>query len=173
MLHGLFSWQSVFGAQAHFGDRMEECELCGKQTDEIYVVSVEDVELRVCSSCAKGKIVVSKPSQQKKQKPFISERKAAAKDDELELIENYGKAISAARNAMKLPIKTLAEMINEKEAFLVRVEAEKTTPPAKLVKKLEKALGIKLYANAKAEPQEHASKKPQTATLSDYLEPKE
>ncbi len=120
---------------------MEECEICGKRSEDIYVVNVEEAELRVCTKCAKGKKIVSK----------VIERKAAPrgiaterKNDYEQLVENYGKVIQEARERMKLPIKVLAEMLNEKETHLLHVERQTTRPSEELRKKLERALGIKL-----------------------------
>ena len=45
---------------------------------------------------------------------------------------------------MGLSLKVLAEIINEKESFLARVENERAKPSNTLIKKLEKTLDIKL-----------------------------
>jgi ribosome-binding protein aMBF1 (putative translation factor) len=56
-----------------------------------------------------------------------------------------------ARERMKIPIKVLAEMLNEKETLLSRVEQQKTLPPEELRKKLERALGITLQESERSE----------------------
>jgi len=120
---------------------MEDCEICGKRSDDIYVVNVEEAELRVCTKCAKGKKIVSK----------VVERKAAPKNigtvrkgDIEQLVENYGAVIHEARERMKLPVKVLAEMISEKEKHLLHVEQQRTRPSEELRKKLERALSVRL-----------------------------
>ena len=65
-----------------------------------------------------------------------------------ELVENFGEVIRNAREKQGLPIKVLAEMINEKESTLVRIEKQKSSPGEKTRHKLEKELRIKLLAKA-------------------------
>jgi len=120
---------------------LEECEICGARKNEIYVVNVEDVELRVCSKCAQGKKIISKASAES---PKAKKARAPAKQDVPQLVENYGSVVHNARESMRLPLKVLAEMINEKETLLLRVEQQRTMPSLDLTRKLEKALGIKL-----------------------------
>ena len=109
---------------------MEECELCGAQTKNAYVVNVEDVELRVCAKCAQGKKVLSKPSYK-----IAAKATRPKREEDQPLVENYGKVIRAARDRMDLPLKVLAEMLNEKETLLSRVEQQSTLPTMKLMKK--------------------------------------
>ncbi|MDE1869005.1 MAG: TIGR00270 family protein [Candidatus Micrarchaeota archaeon] len=125
---------------------MEDCELCGNPTQDIYVVSVEDVELRVCAKCAKGKKVISTQSDASKKKTraprFAMPQKK--KEEDQSLVENYGAVMREARERMQIPLPVLAEMLNEKETLLLRIEQQQTLPPIALTKKLEKALKIKL-----------------------------
>ncbi len=126
---------------------MEECELCGKRTSDVYIVNVEDVELRVCTKCASGKKIVSKLVEQRKvPKTYTTERK---NDYEL-LVDDYGTVIRNARERMKIPVKVLAELINEKETYLLHVEQQKTRPSEALRKKLERELGITLVDKSAA-----------------------
>jgi putative transcription factor len=121
---------------------MEECELCGRDMGTVHVVSLEGAELRVCAKCSAGKRIVYKEN------PFQQEQKTAegkqSAKEERELVADYGQRIRKAREAQKIPVKVLAEMLNEKEHFLARVESQKTTPPDALVRKLERALNIGL-----------------------------
>lgn len=157
--------------QFNIGDWMEECEICGAKTKDVYIVNVEDVELRVCTKCAKGKKIISKVIEgSKSPKHVIKEQK----NEPPQLVENYGTVIHNAREYMKLPIKVLAEMINEKETLLLRVEQQRTMPSLELTKKLEKALGIKL---AEIEQQQNEGKtlgsRNDKITLGDYITKKE
>ncbi|MCL5434355.1 MAG: multiprotein bridging factor aMBF1 [Candidatus Marsarchaeota archaeon] len=150
---------------------MEECELCGKSTDSAYVVLVEGVELRVCASCANGKKVLShRPTDSASRGYHGTYQKTAKKSiDEPPLVDNYGRVIREARERLKIPIKVLAEMINEKETFLSRVEAEKAAPPAQLIKKLEKTLNIKLTASrSEAEDNQHYRSDNGVTTIGDF-----
>ncbi len=121
---------------------MEECELCGRGMEIVHIISLEGAELRVCAKCSEGKRVVYKEN------PFQKEQKTEGRrqdaKEEKELVVDYGARIREAREKLKIPVKVLAEMINEKEHFLSRVESQKTTPPDVLVRKLERTLNIKL-----------------------------
>ncbi|MGC8537736.1 MAG: multiprotein bridging factor aMBF1 [Candidatus Micrarchaeia archaeon] len=151
---------------------MEECELCGNKTANIYIVDVEGVELRVCAKCAKGKHVISKVDTEEHSRPGrkpIPTSSTIKRQEEAEIIDDYGKVIREARERMKLPLNALAEMINEKETLLYRVENQKTLPTIELAKKLEKALGIKLERDAsKAEDTRHGDRK-ESATLGEFM----
>lgn len=148
---------------------MEECELCGKQIKDIYVVVVEDVELRVCAKDAKGKKVVAMHNADEKQP--IGKRVKVKKDEEQQLPENYGALIHKARENMKLPIKVLAEMLNEKETLLTRVENQETMPSIELTKKLERSLKIKLIESSGTQSERvSTSKKNEKVTLGDFID---
>ena len=146
---------------------MEECELCGRQMKDAYIVSVEGADLRVCAGCAKGKKVLYREVEDR---PRPGQKKAIRKtDDDLELVDGYGAKIHAARDRMQLPLKVLAEMINEKEAHLLRVEEEKTKPSIELTKKIEKALNIRITQPKDDGPKVNTGKKQGGATLGDFF----
>lgn len=147
---------------------MEECELCGEPMSSVYTINVEGVELRVCANCAKGKKVVHREEKHKARtlKEKIERPKHHA---ELELVDDYGKIIRNARESMKIPIKVLAERINEKETLLARVEQQRTMPTAKLTKKLEKALNIRLEHEAE-ESKAGVSGRKDSATLGEFID---
>lgn len=144
---------------------MEECELCGRQMKDVYIVSIEGADLRVCTGCARGKKVIYREVEQ----PKNVQRKTIRKTDEdVELVEGYGRRVRAARDSMQIPLKVLGEMINEKEAHLLRVEEEKTRPSIELTKKLEKALNIKL-TQLKEDVQRIGVRKQEGVTLGDFF----
>jgi uncharacterized protein (TIGR00270 family) len=84
-----------------------------------------------------------------------------------ELVENYGEEIRKAREALSLPLKVLAERINEKESTLTRIEKQEMLPSEKTRQKLEKELGIKLLSKASDTKTFIASKKSEPVTLWD------
>ncbi len=149
---------------------MEECELCGENIDGVYVVNVEGVELRVCASCAKGKRVIYTENNTKKIDRSNKAYKPVSrkKEEELELVENYGERIRKARENMGLPLKVFAEMINEKESLLKLVEKEQTLPTIPLTKKLEKNLKIKLEQSGEMQIDKSGQKKSGSATLGEF-----
>ncbi len=146
---------------------MEECELCGRKISTAYIIEVGAAHLRVCQKCAEGKKVVAIEKAEKEasimQKPVHKQNDAEMP----ELIENYGNAIRNARNRMQLPLKVLAEMINEKESLLLRIEENKAMPSLELAKKLEKALHIKLEDTSTQES--YAPKKGDKASLGEFF----
>lgn len=119
-----------------------ECELCGRETNKIFVVEIEEAILEVCEECAKkGRIVRIKDTKisPKKEKPKIVDF-----EDELELIENYGAVIREAREKLNMSIEELAKKIGEKDSLLRKIEKEEIVPSDKLVEKLERFLKIRL-----------------------------
>ena len=153
------------------GDGMEECEICGKRSGDIYVVNVEEAELRVCTSCAKGKKIVSKVTERKSSPKGMG---MAKKPDIEQLVENYGAVIHEARERMKIPVKVLAEMINEKETHLLHVEQQRTRPSEELRKKLESALGIRLVEQVQTEDESvHGRAGGDGVTLGDFITKKQ
>jgi len=149
---------------------MEECEICGTRANDIYIVDVEEVELRVCAKCAKGKKIISRVSEQKAAAQARNVR--AAKNEPPQLVENYGRIIQNAREAMKLPLKVLAEMINEKETLLLRVERQRTMPSQELSKKLERALKIRLTESAEAGTERVSVGRADRASLGEFMDRK-
>jgi putative transcription factor len=150
------------------GDGLEECELCGRRINEVYTISLENTDLRVCSSCSKGKKVLGVEGQAANAKGRSSTRIVQKKDESETLIENFGEAIRNARERMQLPLKVFAEMINEKEGYLIRIESERALPSDALVKKLENALHMKLTTVKKDDPKIHSQRKGD-ATLGDFI----
>ena len=147
-----------------------ECEICGKETNIIYVVEVEGAVMNVCAECSKGKKVTDKIDLSRQEKKVA--KAAKEKEKESEVIEHYGEAIRKAREKLGLPLNVLAERINEKASTLLRIEEEKTLPTDKVIKKLEKELGIKLLEEKKVEPTVHI-KPDEPITLWDAAEKKE
>ncbi len=153
-----------------------ECEICGAETDTLYEIEIEGTTMLACSVCAKGKHLTGRVVHEGK--PAEAEEKPAnatvmpSGNMEDELIDNYGAVIKSARESLGLPIKVLAEKISEKASTLLRVEEQKTLPSDKLVKKLEKELGIKLTRHVPASSASSLSK-PQPMSLWDVASKKE
>ena len=144
---------------------MEECEVCGRESGNISVIEIEGVELRACPRCSEGKKVIRRD-----QPPARAMRMGLPQEREEEtLVENFGERIRKGREKMKLPLKVVAEMLNEKHSLLLRVEEGKTMPSVELTKKLEKFLGIKLMEGSDIggeAPRQGGSGK---ATIGDFL----
>ena len=122
---------------------MEECEICGKPAATIYIIEIEGAQMSVCNSCAKGKKVLQVQEERKKNE-VEKKNSTVSEDSTEELYDNYGEMIRKKREELGLPLKVLAERINEKESTMKRVEEQKTLLPPELMKRIEKELGIKL-----------------------------
>ncbi len=151
------------------GELAEECELCGRAMSEVYVVSIENTDMRVCVSCSKGKKILYKEVEAKKAQSKPAMHKSVQREEEMELVENYGTVMHKARDEMQIPLKVLAEMINEKESLLLRIENEKTKPSVELTKKLEKALHVKLTQHESLESNARARGSSDRATIGDFI----
>ncbi|MFH0818367.1 MAG: multiprotein bridging factor aMBF1 [Candidatus Micrarchaeota archaeon] len=125
---------------------MADCEICGRES-QLYLVEIDRARLRVCFDCSKSGRLLEAPKPQLKKKVHEEgfQSGPARVKTEMDLVSDYGSKIKQAREKMHITRDVLAEMINEKESFLDRVEAEKTMPTEALGRKLEKALKISLY----------------------------
>lgn len=145
---------------------MLECEICGKQTNKVYEVTVENTVMLACAACAEGKgveINFGAENPRKKQASVVHATK-------VEIIENYGEVMRKRREEMGLPLRVLAERINVKESTLTRIEKQKALPDEKIRLKLEKELGIKLIAESSSESGKLPTKREEPVSLWDAAE---
>jgi uncharacterized protein (TIGR00270 family) len=142
---------------------MGECEMCGAEGAGFFIL-VEGAKLHVCSNCAKHGKVLSAPAPLP-QRRFIVEKEESERD----IVADFGRKIKEGRERMRIGRKVLAELVNEKESFLERIEAEKTIPNETLALKLERALGIKLFEEIKHEHVDIKKGKKGELTLGDVV----
>jgi putative transcription factor len=145
------------------GERRLRCEVCGRKIfGASHRVIIEGAKMTVCSKCAKlgsgtwtpkPKPVQRKLLPSKSIKSSYSNVKLQTKtstsqilEPQMELIEDFGPKIRAAREKLGLSHEDLGRKINEKVSVLKKIEAGKMTPDTKLIIKLEHALKIKLIA---------------------------
>jgi putative transcription factor len=142
---------------------MGECEICGAEEAGFFIL-IEGAKLHVCSNCAKHGKVLSAPA------PMPQRRLSVIRGEtERDIVADFGRRIREARDKMNIERKVLAELVNEKESFLDRIEAERTIPNETLALKLEKALGIKLFEEIKQEHVEIRKDKKGELTLGDVV----
>lgn len=134
------------------------CEMCGKTVPQTREVIVGGARLNVCPNCAKfGEATgasASRPGAPVTQAVIDQrlerrERRMQSKDiysgtTTIEIVDDYGGVIRRAREAKGMDLKTFANEIQEKQGLLAKVEANNQVPDDKLIKKIEKALDIKL-----------------------------
>jgi len=124
-----------------------DCEICGKASRELFLVSVEGTRLRVCVGCSGYGTFISRVEKEHYDvRPAITEEKP-----EIDLVDNYALLISEARQKANLTQEELAKKINENLNVLKKVEKGDLLPTEKLSKKLEKMLRIKLFQTVKHE----------------------
>jgi putative transcription factor len=142
------------------------CELCGKDAGPTRPAFIEGTKLNVCQNCmrfgeeykaqqasASGKprsstasapsAVVIEERLQKREKRMQT-KDVYANTQSVELVDDYGRVIKEARTAAGMDLEQFAASIFEKKGILAKVEANDLVPDEKLMKKIEKALNIKL-----------------------------
>jgi putative transcription factor len=134
--------------------------MCGKEVPTTRPMMVEGVKLNLCPSCMKFGDDYHPPAEEGgrsfeandaviQQRLERRQRRMQTKDifegtASVALIEDYGKVIRRAREKKGMDMESFAKSISEKKGTLEKVEAQNLVPNDQLVKKLEKALGIKL-----------------------------
>jgi putative transcription factor len=132
------------------------CEMCGKEVPVTKTVIVEGSRLNVCPNCSRfgedyrsnqsGAPISSSVIEQRLEK---RERRMKTKDiysgtATTELVDNYGEVIRKAREAKGMDLEQFSASILEKKGTMSKIEANALVPDDKLIKKIEKALDIKL-----------------------------
>lgn len=156
------------------------CELCGRDVPRLKKVIIEGVVLNVCDECAKfGKEIKGNeiPKDVKYLPPEVVrerlERKRRKRRDYLEeeevLIDDYPRVIREARERMGLTQDELAKKILEKKTVISKIERGEMRPDEKLIKKLEKALNIKLKEKISPFYRKEEEKKSSALTLGDLI----
>lgn len=135
------------------------CEMCGKEVPVTKPVFIEGSRLSVCSDCSKfgdenrgsqSKGAAPAPSAQViEQRLQRREQRMQTRDvyhgtDTVEMIEDYGSVIKKARMDKGMDLEQFAASILEKKGTLAKIEANDLVPDEKMMRKLEKALDIKL-----------------------------
>lgn len=144
-----------------------ECEICGKR-EAIVVVVIEGAKLNVCSYCAGDSKVVGRFGQDRGDEEL---QKKPRRREEEEAVLGYGRKIREAREKIGIKLEGFAQSINEMASYIDRVEREETSPPIKILKKIEKTLDIKLVETVGAEiTPSHEKGKIKELTLLELLE---
>lgn len=133
-----------------------DCEVCGGL---IYGrgknIIIDGARLKVCSKCV---LSTNYASQTYKQQPLgkkktavpkFSPRRAIRKGkdtmhEDLTLVEHYNSLVRKSRENIGLTHDELSRKIGEKASLLQKLETGKMVPDQTLIKKLERALKIKL-----------------------------
>ena len=163
------------------------CELCGKDVTFCKKVVIEGVLLEVCTECAKfGNEAKKRPDEDEGPRPIIGqrleqrERRYKPRDvyedgDKEELVDDYPARIRNARAKSGMTQKELAMKLNEKQTIISKIESGTMRPDEKLIKKLQRELGVVLKEKVRAEQEERLT--PRSAgsgslTLADLIRTK-
>lgn len=141
------------------------CEMCGKEVPATRTMLIEGTKLDVCPNCSKfgdeyrgsrpkGSAPTASP-QVIEQRLQRREQRMKPKDiyrgkEDVELVDDYGGVIRKARMDKGMDLEEFAASIFEKKGILAKIESNDLVPDDKMVKKLEKALDIKLTETVSA-----------------------
>lgn len=115
------------------------CEICGSTTTTVKA-SFDGTILNVCRACSSAGKIIEQPKQRLTvvdQRPIIYQR---SNED---IVQDFGKIISKARQQIGLKQEELATKLNEKLSVIQAAEQGKRLDLG-LARKLEKFLKIKL-----------------------------
>ena len=131
------------------------CELCGREAKELKRVWFEGAVILACSGCvskyglreAKVPPSVLRPTGEPKK--TVPRRTFGVKvkrpfEEELVLVDDYGRLVREARERMGLTQEELAKKLGEKVSVIKKIETNKLIPTDRLVRDLERLLGISL-----------------------------
>jgi len=134
-----------------------QCELCGTATSGLRAVAIEGTVLRVCASCQRfGVTVVVPETRRSAGDPLIAERLVARArrqepkdilvglEGDDDLASDLGMRVRQAREVRGWKQAELAAKIQERASVVANLESGSLVPDDALLRKLERALGLKL-----------------------------
>lgn len=134
------------------------CELCGTEAKFLKDTKIEKSVLKLCSGCAR---MGSTPTERERLgvKGYVDAqldrraRRMTSKPVEVtwELADDYSLRVRKGREQKGWDQETLARKLAEKRTVLAKIESGSFHPDDKLVKKLERTLGIKLMVRSESE----------------------
>lgn len=149
---------------------MEECEICGTITNEVFNVINEGRRGKACLSCIKKYnliIIRSKGMNVPTKRRYMKlESKSPARmskgsireilkiNDEYDLIDNYGEIIKTKREELGLTQNDLARELKIKVSYVKKIEAGIIPPSYELARDIERLLGIKIIIKRMDEKEE-------------------
>jgi putative transcription factor len=126
------------------GESMD-CEICGKPTADLFLVSIDGVQMSVCQRCSAHGSFIKKIAEP----PAKRELRIMNDEPETEIVDGYEEIIRSAREAREWEQKELAQKANETVGVIRKVEQGRMVPNEKLAKRLESLLGVKLSQTVK------------------------
>jgi len=134
-----------------------QCEMCGEEVPVCKRVKVEGLVMQVCAKCAHfGDEVAQKAPARAATPAVVSQRLERRENRQVardvfetqdtgdSMVPDFARKITVARNAKGMTKKEFAARINEKLSVVHKLERGELNPDDKLMKKLERELGITL-----------------------------
>jgi len=134
-----------------------QCEMCGQEVPICQKVKVEKTVMQLCSNCMRfGNEVAQKTPSRPVTPAVVSQRLERresrpmfrdvfeTQDTGDSMVLDFARKITLARNSKGMTKKEFAAKINEKLSVVHKLERGELNPDDKLMKKLERELGISL-----------------------------
>jgi len=147
------------------------CEICGAEGGLVRA-RIEGTTLRVCQNCAKfGEVLPEAKVLAAGIRPQRMTRDESAETPEpvSMLVSDYGRVVKQGREKKGWSQEDLGKKINEKESLIRNVEHGSIRPPEDIVKKLERALGVRLREEVDEEVEVEKPGRPEGMTLGHFV----
>jgi putative transcription factor len=123
------------------------------------LVLVKGAKLHACAECSKGRTRVQtripdvdvapvKPKVVRKEPFALPQPKPSVPKQELELslrpMQGYGRLIHKAREGKGMSVEDFSRVVGMRESLIRKIEAEKITPSISDLRRIERALGVRL-----------------------------
>ena len=157
------------------------CELCGAEVQRTKMVTIEGTTLSVCQNCAKFGDETGVPIRKRPGVPQEILRRLEARtrrmtvrdvyktEGEDVLVDDYAERIRKAREKRGWKQLELGTKVNERVSIIAKLESGVMIPPDSMVKKLERALDIKLREKPEAPATKKAAEVARPLTLGDLM----
>ena len=136
---------------------MGTCEVCGKETEEMYYAEIEGTKMNACNKCAKFGKVLYMPKAKKEESEAKTKKTPTKEAPEQRIVNNYAKIVHQIREKLGLTQEEFAKKINEKESLIKGVESGKIVPVFALAEKFEKMFNVVLIETVEDEKAEAGS----------------
>ncbi|MGB9748274.1 MAG: multiprotein bridging factor aMBF1 [Candidatus Woesearchaeota archaeon] len=152
-----------------------QCEICGKETEKIYLTMIEGSKLKVCKECSSLGNVISVVNEDPKNKDFVvvKKPKEPAAEKEFFIRSDYGNIIRKARENSNMKIEEFAKKLSLKESFVHKLETFQAEPDLETAKRLERLLHVKLIEEVQEVPIGKKEEPREELTFGDLVKVKE
>lgn len=124
--------------------KMADCEMCGKKNQPLVKTKIENTTMYVCSICARYGTSISEHRSSPTNASIRSNQFERKQTPEKMVVSNASVLIKEARRNRQLNHKQFAQLLNEKESVLTKIESNQMPISIALAKKIEKTLHIRL-----------------------------